>query len=102
MHDDIQAVPIVVQLLEDPDDLLVTADVAGKRNLGFAFARQFFHPAAQLLVLVGKGEICAFALHGRGNTPGNRAVARQADDECALALQKSHDVSSSPFAVGII
>jgi hypothetical protein len=29
-------------------------------------------------------------MHRPGNTIGNRAVARDAHDQCALVLQKSH------------
>ncbi len=70
-------------------DLLIARDIQrqGERAQGL---RQRHDPFLELVVGVGEGEGGAFALHGLGDAPGDGPVRGNADDEGALAREKTH------------
>src|SRR5690606_17948450 len=51
----------------------------------------------ELVVLVGEGELRAFAVHRIGDAPRDRTLARDADDQRALAVQETHVSSAAVF-----
>src|SRR5690606_37623143 len=53
----------------------------------------------ELVPLVGERQLGALARHRLCDAPGDRALAREADDQHTLAVQKSH-VSSPPVRWG--
>ena len=85
VDDDIQVVPVVVQVVEYGIDFLIVGDIAGYGNFRPAFAGHLFDPVAQLVILVGESQFGTFALHGLGDAPGDGTVAGESDDECAFA-----------------
>ncbi len=90
MHQDVEAVPVVVQVFEHLLDLAVVLHVTGHQDVGVEVRNQFLDSIAKALVLVSEGEFRTLAMHGCGDAIGNGAVAGNADDQCALALQKTH------------
>ena len=93
MDDDVQAVPLLAERLESTGDFIITADVTGNTESGIAFGGHLFDPAGEFLVLVGKGEDGPLPVHGLCDAPGDGAVAGEADDQRAFAVQESHSVS---------
>ena len=64
VDDAVQAVPLLAQGFEDLGDLLVVGHVAGEAQLGAGAPAggEFLDAALELVVLVGEGELGAFAV----------------------------------------
>ena len=92
VDDAIQAIPLLRQRGEHGFDLGVIGDIARKAQLGIGTPAggEFFDATLELLVLVGEGQLGAFAVHGRGDAGGDGQLAGDADDENALTGEKSH------------
>ena len=97
MDDDVETVPVVVQVGEYGFDLLVGTDIAGQEDVGLGLGRELSHPFLELVVLVGVGDLGAFPVHGLGDAPGDGTIAGDADDQCPFSCQESH--VSSPLSV---
>src|SRR3569623_1684512 len=92
MGDDVDGVPARAEFGEYVLDLAIVGEIARQHDLRAAFRRGSFHAGLQFFVLIGEGEFRAFAVHGLGDAPGDGAAARDADDQCAFALEKSHNI----------
>ena len=90
MDDAVQAVPALAQFLEYALDLGVVTHVQGQHDVGTHFSGGGLDALLQLVVLIGEGELRAFAVHGLGGAPGDGTVAGDADDEDLLVVQKAH------------
>ena len=100
VHDDVEPVPVVVEVREDRFDLLVGCDVAGQHDVGLGLRGVFLHALFELVVLVGVGELGALPMHGLGDAPGDGPVARHAHDQRAFSCQESHAVT--PFVLVLV
>ena len=90
MHEDVEAVPAPPEFGEHRFDLRVAGHVQRQHDVGTELARRLVDAVLEPVVLVREGEAGAFAVHRLGDAPGDRAMAGDADDECALALEESH------------
>ncbi|MCY1267000.1 hypothetical protein D9M68_491300 [compost metagenome] len=92
VDDDVQAIPLLAQLAEYRFDILVLGHVAGEAQVGAGAPAggEFFHAAFQLVVLVGEGELCALAVHRRGDAGGDGQFAGDANDQYAFTGEKTH------------
>src|SRR5690606_1232538 len=88
------AVPALAKLLEAFADLLVAGHVQRQDDVAAEAGRGLLDPRAQLVVEIGERQFRALAMHRLGDAAGDRAVAGDAGDECALALQETHGYSS--------
>ena len=93
VHEDVEAVPMFAEIGEQLRDLLIAGHVARQDDVRAEGFRGFVDARAQLVVDIGEGQFGAFAMHRAGNPPGNRAIAENAGNQCAFALQKSHVLS---------
>ena len=100
VHDDVELAPLALQQVERGIDLRVDRDVERHRQLRAQGVRERLDALLHLVVHVGEGELRALAMHRLGDAPGDRAVGRDADDEGALASEKSHDWSSGADYAG--
>src|SRR5690606_15189969 len=62
--------------------------------------RETAHALRELVRLIRERELRAFAPHGLRDAPGDRAVARDADDQGALTGEKTQRFRSSSVAGG--
>ncbi|MNP44841.1 hypothetical protein D3C76_1387180 [compost metagenome] len=97
VDDAVQAIPLLAEGFEYRDDFLVVGNVTGEAQVGAgAPARgKLFHAALQLFVLVGEGELGAFAVHGCSDARCDGQFAGYANDQYALTGEKTHVLSSS-------
>ena len=94
MDEDVEALrPALAELLEARCDLRIVGDVERQDDIAAQFGGRFLYPRKQLLVLVGEGQFGAFAVHGFGDAAGDRTLAGDSGDQCALALQETHVLS---------
>ena len=90
MHDNVQPVPVFAQAGKHGLDLLVTGDIAGKHDPGIDLAGEFLDPLFELIILIAESQFSALPVHGFGDTPGDGAIARNADNQRTFACQKTH------------
>src|SRR5690606_23916302 len=91
VHQDVEAsFPVLAELFEQRRDLGIVGDVERERRTAAQPGRDLVDARLQLLVLVGEGELGAFAVHGLGNAVGDRTRAGDAGDQCTVALQDTH------------
>ena len=93
VHQNVEAVPLLAELLETRGDLRIVGHVQRQHDVAAVFGGRFFDTRFQTIVLVGEGQFRAFPVHGFGDTRGDGTVAGDAGDECALALQETHGFS---------
>ena len=74
---------------EERVDLRVVGHVERQREVAAELRRHVFDAALELVGLVAEREIRALTAHGLGDAPGDRTAAREADDDGALAGEKS-------------
>ena len=86
VNNDIQRVPVVIQLGEDIFDLLITADITGNNDVGVELGCHLGNPILQLVILEGKGEFSPFAVHGLRDTPGDRSVTGETNNKRTFTL----------------
>src|SRR5690606_5812819 len=97
---DVEPVPALAELLEAGGDLVVAGHVEGQHDIAAKRGGGLLDTRAQLVIEVGECHLGTLAVHGLGDAAGDRAVAGDAGDECALALQETHDCSSMLVAAG--
>ena len=100
MHQDVETIPALAEFSEYAVDLRIIGDVARQHDVRPARLRGRFHARLELVHLIGKGEFRAFAMHRFGDAAGDRALAGDADDQCALSLQETHAASVDCVVVG--
>ena len=93
VDEDVEAVPVLAELLEAGGDLRIVGDVERQHDIAADSAAAFSTRDLQFVVLVGERQFRAFAVHGLGDAAGDGTLAGDAGDQCALALQESHVVS---------
>ena len=71
MDNDVEVVPIIVQMLKDLFYLFIAGDIAGQCDVRIELGSHLLDPWLQFLVLIGKGQLGTFTFHGLGNTPGD-------------------------------
>ncbi len=86
----LEAVPVLAQCLEEIVNLGVERDIQGIGHGRAEFLGHFFNAWFQLVVLIGEGELSAFAGEGLGNAPGDRALACEPHDQRTLSSHESH------------
>jgi hypothetical protein len=84
MHQNFESVPVLAECIDYGIDLLVAADVQRISELRTKFCGELLDSRLQLVVLVGKRQLGAFAVECLGDTPCNRAITREPDDWCLL------------------
>ena len=93
VHEDVETVaPVRAEFGEAGVDLFVGGDVERQHDLAAVLGGGVLDARLQLLVLVGQRQFRAFAVHGIGDAGGDRTLAGDAGDQCALALQETHGV----------
>ena len=95
VNQNVEAVPALGEPLEERVDLRVVGDVERQRQVAAEVGRHALDAGFQLVVLVAERELGAFAAHGLRNAPGDRAVAREADDDGPLSCEESHQPDCS-------
>ncbi len=100
MHQHLEPVPVLAERIHHGIDLLVTADVQRIGELRTEFCGEFLDTRLQLVVLVGKRKLRAFAVECLGDTPCNRAITSEPDDKRALSGHESHCVF--PFCLAFV
>jgi hypothetical protein len=84
MDDAIEASPAFAE------DLRVVSHVEWHQKVAVDFGGELAYPIGELVVLVGEGECGTLAMHCLGDAPGDRALARDPDDQDALVGKKGH------------
>src|SRR5690606_6282643 len=96
VNEDVEAVrPAPGELTEARVDLSVVRDVERQHEVAAELCGEAAHALGELVGLVRERELGAFALHGLCDAPGDRAIARDADDQGALTGEKTHRYPSS-------
>src|SRR6185295_9951710 len=95
VHEDVEPVPALRKAGEERVDLAVVGNVERQREVAAELLGHVFDAALELVGLIAEREIGALAAHGLGDAPGERAVAREADDDRALPSQKPHQLLCS-------
>jgi hypothetical protein len=90
MDNDIKPVPAFAEVFKQGIDLIITTDITRQHNIGVALLCHLRDTHTHFLVRVAERQFGAFPLHGLCNTPGNRPVAGQPDNQCAFSAQESH------------
>ncbi len=101
VHEDVETIPVLAEIGEQRFDLRVARDVAGQHDIRAESLGGFVDARLELVVDVGERELRAFAMHRVGDAPGDRAVADDARDQCALAVQKSHEASRQKTGIRV-
>ena len=81
--------PVLADALHQGVDLFVFGHIAGEDQRGAEFGRHFGDAVLEAVVLVGESQLGALGAALFGDAVGNRAVGEQAEDEDALAGQKT-------------
>ena len=81
---DVEAAPLPLQQVEGRIDLAIDGHIEGHREPGADRLGERLDALLHLVVDVGEGELGAFTMHRLRDTPCDRAVGRDADDERAL------------------
>ena len=92
---DVEPRPARAEVVERRRHCFVLAHVAFQAKVRFELGRELSHPLAEALVLVGEGELGAFAAHRPCDAPGNRPLARNARDQGTFTVEKSHVAARS-------
>ena len=87
MHDEIEAAPVLSDILEHGIDGRRIGDIAMADHIGTQFGGQRTHALFQSIALEREGQLRACGMAGLGNAPGNRAVVGDAHHKAALAAQ---------------
>ncbi len=90
MDQAVQAVPMGFQLLKQSLYFRIAGHFAGQRDRGAELFRHVLGALTEALVLVGEGDLRAFAPRHLGDAVGDRAVGEEPGDEDALAREQSH------------
>ena len=90
MDQNIEAVPVLAEIGEQLRDLRIAGHIARQDDIRAEVLRGFVDARPELVVDIGEGEFGALAVHRFRDAPGDRAVAQNAGDQRAFALQKSH------------
>src|SRR5690606_21945146 len=91
VHQDVEAIrPVPGERIEQRGDLGVVGHVERIRRAAAEPGGDILHARLQFFVLVAEGELGALPMHRLGDAVGDRALAGDAGDECALALQETH------------
>src|SRR5207237_3821075 len=90
VHDDVELAPLALEEPERRIALTVDGHIEREREARAERVREGLDPLLHLVVEVGECELGALAVHRLGDTPGDRAIGRDPDDEGALAGEKSH------------
>jgi hypothetical protein len=95
MHEDVEAVgPVLAQFAEAVRNLLVAGDIQRDDDVAAVLFSGLFDARLEFVGLVGESQLRTFAVHGFGDAACDRTLAGDAGDQCALALQETHDSSS--------
>src|SRR5690554_184697 len=90
MDDDVDVVPVFVELGEHSVNLLVTGHIAGERQLTAPLIREFLNSGLKLFVLVSEGQFSAFTGECLGDAVGDGMFAGYTNNQCFLATEDSH------------
>ena len=91
MHQPVETVPLLAELLEEAGDLRVVLHVERVDQAAAEVGGELGDAVLEAVVLIGEGELGAFAVHGLGDAVGNRTVAEQTGDEDSFAGEKAHE-----------
>ena len=95
VHQAVEPVPALGEAREQPVDLLVGRDVAGKDDVAAELGGHLRDALLEAVVLVGERERRAFAAAGARDPVGDRTVAEDAGDQDALVVEKAHSAAPS-------
>ena len=90
VDDDVEAVPLVLEAGEGLVDLLVEGHVHRQDGLRSELGAEVDDAILDAVVLVGEGQLGAFALHGPRDAPGDGPFGGESDDQGLLSGQESH------------
>ena len=90
VHDDVESVPAFTQRFERAVDLGIACDVAFQDDVRARLGREPGHALAETFVLAGEREVGALPAHRARNSPGDRAIAGNPQDQGSLAFEKRH------------
>ena len=97
VHEAVETIPVLAQLLEQSRDLLVATHVTAEDDLAAELGRQFADAFLDAFTLEREGELSTFAMAGACDAVCDRAAAEHARDEYFPVLQKSHGVVPARF-----
>ena len=95
MHEDVELIPVLAQVLEHGIDFFVARNVALEQQVGVlpqAFG-QFLDAPLELVVLVGEGEFGTLTRERFCDSRCDRAIARDANDQRPFAGHEAHRCS---------
>ena len=90
VHDDVESVPPLPKRLECVLDVRIARDIAFENDVRVHVGGKPGDAFAKPLVLTGERELRALSMHGARDSPGDRTIAGNAEDQGSFALQKSH------------
>src|SRR6185437_13846178 len=96
VYDDVELAPFALKEVKRRIDLIICRDVELHRQLGSQRLRQGFDTPFHPVVRVREGELRPLTMHRLCDAPRDRAIGRDANDERALAGEKSHCKVSAP------
>ena len=97
MHEAVEAFPVLADFDEEGVDLRVVGDVARENQFAVEFVSELADPLDKSFVLIGEGQLRAFAMAGFGDAVGDGMLGQHAGDENAFVCQKSHGFSCVPI-----
>ena len=93
VNEPVEPVPLPAQGHKQCRDLLVTRHVTGQDGRAAKLSGKLLDPPAQILVLIGKGELGAFPRKRLRDPIGDRAARQKSGHQDLFVLQKSHCIS---------
>ena len=88
VHQTVESVPALRKTGEEPVDLLVDCDVAGKDDVAAELGGHLRDALLEAVALIGERERCAFAAAGARDAVGDRTVAEETGDQDALVCRE--------------
>src|SRR5690606_3170037 len=95
VNEDVEAVPVLGQAVEERVDPRIVGHVERQHDARAELLRHALDAFRELLALMAEGKLRAFAPQCLRDTPGNRAIAGEADHDGPLTGQESHQLLCS-------
>src|SRR5690242_15689526 len=89
VHDDVEGVPMVLELRKSRRNLGIRSNIHGHRNLATHLTGQFDDALFESIILISERELGPFPVHGLSNAPADRALRSHAHDEGAFSSEKT-------------
>jgi hypothetical protein len=93
MHQAFEAVPVLGESGEEGVDIGVFGNVAAIEQGAVELRGELGDARFEAFVLVGEGQLRAFAVAGFGDAIGDRVLRQYAGDQNSLVGEESHDFS---------